>query len=48
MTIAVSRANHLALDRLARAGLLQPDGPIMVFATINGAVRAFRRSGDRA
>ena len=44
--IAVSRANDLALDRLRRAGLLQPDGPILAFATINGAVRAFRRSVD--
>jgi high affinity sulfate transporter 1 len=42
--IAVSRANRLALDRLGRAGLLQPVGPIMVFATINGAVRSFRES----
>jgi MFS superfamily sulfate permease-like transporter len=42
--IAVARANHLALDRLARAELLQPEGPITVFPTINGAVRAFRRT----
>ena len=35
--IAISRANRLALDKLGRAGLLQPDGPIVVFATINGA-----------
>jgi MFS superfamily sulfate permease-like transporter len=45
--IAVARANHLALDRLDRGGLLQPDGPITVFPTINGAVRAFRQ-GSRS
>ena len=40
--IAVARANPLALDRLRRAKLLQPEGPITVFHTINSAVRAFR------
>jgi sulfate permease, SulP family len=40
--VAVARANPLALDRLRRAGLLQPQGPITVFHTINSAVRAFR------
>ncbi len=40
--VAVARANPLALDRLGRARLLAPDGPIVVYATISGAVRAFR------
>jgi len=42
--IAVARANPRALDRLGRAGLLDPGGPIVVYATISGAVRAFRES----
>ncbi len=42
--VAVARANPRALDRLGRAGLLHPDGPIVVYATISGAVRAFRET----
>ena len=42
-TVAVARANSDALDRLRRGGLLEPDGPLVTFATINAAVRAFRR-----
>jgi high affinity sulfate transporter 1 len=40
--VAVARANHEVLDRLGRAGLLAPAGPLRVFPTINSAVRAFR------
>jgi sulfate permease, SulP family len=43
--IAVARANHLTLERLRRAGLLQPDGTLLVVPTINAAVRGFRASG---
>jgi high affinity sulfate transporter 1 len=43
--VAAARANDLALDRLRRAGLLEPDGPIRAFHTINSAVRAFREHG---
>jgi high affinity sulfate transporter 1 len=42
-TIAVARANHRTLDRLERAGLLAPQGPIERFPTINAAVTAFER-----
>lgn len=40
-TIAVARANDRLLDRLRRARLADPEGPIRVFPTINAAVRAF-------
>ena len=40
--VGLSRANSQSLDRLRRAGLLEPSGPLRVFPTINGAVRAFR------
>jgi len=43
--IALARANHDALDRLGRAGLLQPTGTLVVVPTINAAVRGFRESG---
>jgi high affinity sulfate transporter 1 len=46
--IAVARANHLTLDRLGRAGLLQPEGSLLVVPTINAAVRGFRASGGTA
>jgi high affinity sulfate transporter 1 len=39
--VAVARANERVLDRLARAGLLEPGGMIGVFPTINAAVRGF-------
>jgi len=39
--IAVARANERVLDRLRRAGLLQPTGQVHTYPTINGAVRAF-------
>ena len=41
--IGIARANERVLRRLDRAGLLAPDGPAVVFATINAAVRAFRQ-----
>lgn len=44
--VAVARANDRARDRLARAGLLAPAGPVVEHPTINAAVAAFtsRRS----
>jgi SulP family sulfate permease len=42
--VAIARANDHALDRLQRAGLLQPEGPLHVYATINAAVRGFHNS----
>ena len=41
--VAVARANDVVLDRLARAGLVEPAGRVRVFPTINGAVRAYRQ-----
>jgi high affinity sulfate transporter 1 len=44
--VAVARANDSVLDRLRRAALVEPAGPLRTFATINSAVRAYRqRSG---
>ena len=43
--LAIARANHHALHRLQRADLLAPEGPLVVYATIGGAVRAFRERG---
>jgi MFS superfamily sulfate permease-like transporter len=40
--LGVARANERALDRLRRAGLTRPEGPLSIYPTINGAVRAFR------
>ena len=40
--VAVARPNHDVMSRLRRAGLLEPDGPLTAYATINSAVRAFR------
>ena len=44
--IAVARANERVLHRLQRAELVQPTGPVRVFPTINGAVRAFHARND--
>ena len=41
-TIGVARANDHVLDRMQRAGLLEPTGALQVFPTINAAVRAFQ------
>jgi high affinity sulfate transporter 1 len=41
--VAVARANDAVLDRLVRAGLVEPAGRVRVFPTINGAVRAYRQ-----
>lgn len=38
--VSIARANPRALDRVATAGLLAPDGPVQSHATILGAVRA--------
>jgi MFS superfamily sulfate permease-like transporter len=43
--VAVARANDHVLDRLHRAGLVEPGGPLRVFPTINSAVRAYRQRG---
>jgi sulfate permease, SulP family len=40
--VGVARANDHVLDRLGRAGLVEPSGSLRVFPTINSAVRAFR------
>jgi high affinity sulfate transporter 1 len=40
--IAIARANHHVLDRIQRAGLLDPPGSVRSFRTINSAVRTFR------
>jgi sulfate permease, SulP family len=42
-TIAVARANERTLDRLRRARLLEPAGPVVSFPTINAAVAAYER-----
>jgi sulfate permease, SulP family len=39
--VAVARANERTLDRLGRASLLGPEGPIVSYATINAAVTAY-------
>ncbi len=41
--IAIARANHQVLERIQRAGLLDPPGGIRTFRTINAAVRTFRQ-----
>lgn len=41
--VGVARANEDVLAALERARLLEPAGPLRVFPTINGAVRAYRR-----
>ena len=40
--IAVARANERVLQRLGRADLIQPEGAVVVYPTINAAVRAFQ------
>ena len=40
--VAIARANERVLRRLERAALLQPEGSIVVYPTINAAVRAFQ------
>lgn len=40
--VAVARATTPVLERLRRAGLVAPEGPLVPFATINSAVRAYR------
>jgi high affinity sulfate transporter 1 len=40
--VAVTRANDEVCDRLRRAELVEPEGPLRLYATINGAVRAYR------
>ena len=40
--VAIARANDPVLRRLDRAHLLQPEGPLIAYPTINAAVRAFR------
>jgi MFS superfamily sulfate permease-like transporter len=45
--VAVARANDQVLARLERADLVEPAGPLRVFPTINGAVRAYRTREGR-
>lgn len=45
--VAVARANDPVLDRLGRSALLSPDGALVVFPTINSAVRAYRERPGR-
>jgi hypothetical protein len=48
VTIAVARANEVVLERLGRAELVAPKGPVLEFATINAAVKSFRdRTGRK-
>jgi len=44
--IAVARANEAVAQRLRRADLLEPQGPVRSFPTINSAVRAYRERHD--
>ena len=41
--VGVARANDRVLARLDSAELLDPIGPLRVFPTINGAVKAYRQ-----
>jgi SulP family sulfate permease len=41
--VAVARANDDVVRRLRRVDLLEPEGPLRDFATINAAVRAYRQ-----
>lgn len=40
--VAIARANRRTRQRLQRASLLEPDGPLRAFPTINAAVDAFQ------
>lgn len=40
--VAVARANDTVVGRLRRAGLIEPEGHLRSFPTINGAVAAYR------
>ena len=42
--VAVARANRSVVERLRRVGLLEPEGPLRDYPTINAAVRDFRRA----
>lgn len=44
--VAVARANEDVVRRLRRVGLLEPEGPLRNYPTINAAVRDFRRSRE--
>ena len=43
VVIGVARANDRVIERLARAGLLEPEGRLRSYATINAAVNAFHQ-----
>jgi SulP family sulfate permease len=45
LVVAIARANGAVLARLECADLVAPKGGLRVYATINGAVRAFRERG---
>lgn len=44
--VAVARANEDVVRRLRRVELLEPEGPLRNYPTINAAVRDFRRARD--
>ena len=44
----LARANTSTLDRLTRAGLVAPTGPLTIYPTINRAVQAFERDHPSA
>ncbi len=44
--VAVARANHDVVRRLRTVDLLEPQGVLRNYPTINAAVRDFRRSRD--
>ena len=46
VVVAVARANDKVLAMLRRADLLQPDGPMRDYPTIDSAVKAFRAGRD--
>jgi hypothetical protein len=44
--VSVARANAAVAERLEQAALSSPRGPLRIFPTINGAVRAFEARHD--
>jgi len=44
--VAIARANTTVMGRLLRAGLIEPEGHLRSFPTINGAVAAYRSRRD--
>lgn len=46
IAVSVARANAAVAERLEQAALSSPRGPLRIFPTINGAVRAFEARHD--